>query len=538
MESKSVSLGWVNGSGKQETHGHHCSPLTRARRLVTINSLPPNLIYKSATATAEELIPGLRAQGCELIIALTHMREPNDLKLAEKTTKGLIDLILGGHDHYYNHEVCNQTHVLRSGTDFRQLSYIEARRRAGSKGWDFNITRRDIERAIPEDGDTLKLVDKLSSSMKGKLEKPVGYTAAALDGRFTTVRLKESNLGNFVCDLMMHFYDCECCILASGTIRGDQVYPPGVLRMKDIMTCFPFEDPVVVLKVTGQAILDALENSVSTYPALEGRFPQVAGIVFEYDPQLPPNKRVLWTKVAGVELDKRRIYKLATRGYMGRGKDGFDSLLVKSEGGVAEEIVSEENGILISTLLRQYFLSMKILGRWRRMISLHGHWDGIKSKLHEVHCVKQSSHPKKKQYKERVLGPHDDSTSLHNASPRELAEGGKLVYPKELRETAEGEEMVDSDSDGSVVLDDHETCACDHPLMSSDAGDATMTHEESDRLYHIARTYGKYWMELAGVKRHDVGLVDEHEGDRVPSWTKGIAPRVEGRIIRSTAGEL
>lgn len=510
--------------------------LTYANRLATINSLPPNLIYKSATATAEELIPGLRAQGCEMIIALTHMREPNDLKLADKTTKGLIDLILGGHDHYYNHEVRNQTHVLRSGTDFRQLSYIEAWRRP-DKGWDLNITRRDIGRAIPEDPDTVKLVEKLSSSMKGKLEKPIGYTAAPLDGRFTTVRLKESNLGNFVCDLMMHFYECDCCIMASGTIRGDQVYPPGVLRMKDIMTCFPFEDPVVVLKVTGQALLDALENSVSTYPALEGRFPQVAGITFEYDPRLPPNKRVLWTKVRAEPLHRNMIYKLATRGYMARGKDGFESLLAKSEGGVAEEVVSEENGILISTLLRQYFLSMKILGRWRRMISLHGHWEGVKSKLHEVHYVKHSSQTGEMHHRERVLRPHEGPTSVQKTAPIEFHNGGKLKHPQEARGTAEAEEMIDSDSDGSVVTDSHEPSACNHPLTASNAGDESMTHDESDRLYHLARTYGKYWMELAGVDRKSVGLVDEHEAHHIPSWTRGIAPRLEGRIIQTRAGE-
>ena len=68
-------------------------------RLETINALPPNLVYKSASATAEELVPCLRAQGCEFIIALTHMREPNDIKLAQETPEGLIDLILGGHDH-------------------------------------------------------------------------------------------------------------------------------------------------------------------------------------------------------------------------------------------------------------------------------------------------------------------------------------------------------------------------------------------------------------------------------------------------------
>jgi 5'-nucleotidase len=504
--------------------------LIQGGRLATINSLPPNLIYKSATATAEELIPSLRAQGCEMIIALTHQREPNDIKLAENTSEGLIDLVLGGHDHFYNHEIRKSTHVLRSGTDFRQLSYIEAQRMPG-KGWDFKITRRDIERAITEDLESLKLVAKLSNSLKKNLEKPVGYAAAALDGRFTTVRLKESNLGNFVCDLMMHYYDCDCCIMASGTIRGDQVYPPGVLRTKDIMTCFPFEDPCVVIQVTGQALLEALENSVSMWPAMEGRFPQVAGLAFEFDPTLPPSKRVRETTIRGEPLDKSKVYKLCTRGYMARGKDGFHSLLVKSEGGVAEELVSEENGILISTLLRQYFLSMKVLGRWRRMASLHSHWDGVKSRLHEIHCVKHSSREVgRKQYRERALKPHEESMSLPKKAPVEFHHGGKLKSPDEASEIADAQEMVDSDSDGSIIVDAAQPSACNHPLTASDAGEEILTHDESDRLFHLARTYGKYWMELAGVERHGVGLVDEHAEHQIPSWTRGIAPRIEGRI--------
>ena len=38
-------------------------------------------------------------QGCDLVIALTHMRTPNDIKLAEGVDD--IDIILGGHDHVY-----------------------------------------------------------------------------------------------------------------------------------------------------------------------------------------------------------------------------------------------------------------------------------------------------------------------------------------------------------------------------------------------------------------------------------------------------
>lgn len=288
--------------------------------LATINSLPPNLIYKSASEVAKELVPKLREEGAEIIICLSHMREPNDNKLADQTD-GIIDIILGGHDHYYAHSFRKGTHVLRSGTDFKQLSYIEAwRKKDDPKRWDFDIWRRDITSEVPEDEQTAKLVNELTSKLQKSLSKPIGWTATPLDARFLTARLKESNMGNFVCDIMRMYHHADCGIMAGGTIRGDQIYPPGAIRIKDITTCFPFEDPVVLLRATGQAIWDALENGVSMYPALEGRFPQVSNIVFEFDPRRESGKRVLSLEIGGERYEPERKYLLATRGYMGRGK--------------------------------------------------------------------------------------------------------------------------------------------------------------------------------------------------------------------------
>jgi 2',3'-cyclic-nucleotide 2'-phosphodiesterase (5'-nucleotidase family) len=219
--SNGINVGFI-GLGEREWLG-------------TINSLPPNLDYRSASATALELSPQLRAQGADIVIALTHQREPNDMKLAQNVGSDTVDIILGGHDHHYNHVCVNGVPVLRSGTDFRQLSYIEAWRRDAGKGWDFRITRRDIVSSIPQDEKTVRTVAKLTEDMNAKLERPIGYSLAPLDARFITVRLKESNMGNFVCDLMRFYYDAECCIMAGGTIRGDQIYPPGVVKLKDIM---------------------------------------------------------------------------------------------------------------------------------------------------------------------------------------------------------------------------------------------------------------------------------------------------------------
>lgn len=462
-------------------------------------------MYKSASETAKELIPDLRAQGAQIIVALTHAREPSDIKLAEKTPPGFIDLILGGHDHFYSHQIINDTHILRSGTDFKQLSYIEARRKVNDQpGWDFDIIRRDITRAVPEDEAAVQLVDKLTSSLRHKLEKPIGYTAVPLDGRFTTVRTKESNLGNFVCDLMRHYYDADCALMASGTVRGDQIYSPGVLLLKDILNCFPFEDPVVVLRINGKAILEALENSVRLVPALEGRFPQVSNIHFAYSPDLAPGSRVTWTKIHGEPLDLDKSYTMATRGYMARGKDGYDSLLVRSEGGVAEEIVSEENGILISMVLRQYFMSLKVLGKWARWSpSLHRHWGGVHDRLHAGG---------------KVLEPSSlNKGSKHNRT------GTVRAHAEKANTDVDGR-LVDSDTD-----DENEY---HYDGLASSVGSVGSVEEKKGREMHIARVYTRRWMDVAGIERRDVGMVGAKTGEwELPHWTKGIAPRVEGRII-------
>ncbi|KAL8786022.1 MAG: hypothetical protein Q9213_003003 [Squamulea squamosa] len=479
--------------------------------LDTINSLPPDLVYKSASETAKALIPSLRDQGADIIIALTHAREPSDVKLVEKTPPGLIDLILGGHDHFYGYQNVNGTHILRSGTDFKNLSYIEAYRQPSSPSvsssqtnstssakWSYRITRRDVTRSIPSDPATLALVSKLTSTLKSKLEKPIGYTFTPLDARFTTVRTQESNLGNFVCDLMRHTYSTDCALMAGGTIRGDQVYPPGVLRLKDIMNCFPFEDPVVVIRVKGSAIRAALENGVGLVPALEGRYSQVSGMRFCYNPSAPPGSRVKWVEVVEGPLDDTREYTMATRGYMGRGKDGFSSLLVRSEGGEAEEIVSEENGILISMILRQYFMSLKVLGRWNRWgPSMGRHWGGVQEKLHKQPGM-DFVEPKKPTHK------HTRSGSVKD--------GG-----------VEGEKNADADdSDNDDAVD----------VVDGTSHSAIEAGQKEQRETYLARRVLRHWMRVAGIK--SAGLVEdgvENREEAVPDWTKGIAPKLEGRIV-------
>lgn len=110
-----------------------------------------------------------------------------------------------------------------------------------------------------------------------------------------------------------------------------------------------------MLSVTGKEIRDALENAVSLYPALEGRFPQVSNISFDFNPSRPPNSRLTTIRIGGEALDPTAFYRLATRDYMARGKDGFVSLLATSAGGAAKEIVSADDGLRIYELVLRFF---------------------------------------------------------------------------------------------------------------------------------------------------------------------------------------
>lgn len=153
-----------------------------------------------------------------------------------------------------------------------------------------------------------------------------------------SVRSKETNLGNLVCDILREACHCDAVLLNSGTLRSDVVHKAGKLTNKDLVRtsgfnhlepspcsaglrfvpactraylvwrcelspleiymtlCFalllhwnvrrsalllqvsilPMMDESVVLEVNGAQLLQALENGVSQYPALEGRFPQAS----------------------------------------------------------------------------------------------------------------------------------------------------------------------------------------------------------------------------------------------------------------------
>ena len=117
------------------------------------------------------------------------------------------------------------------------------------------------------------------------------------------------------------------------------------------MSILPMVDAVSVLEVKGSQLIQALENGVSQYPKKEGRFPQVSGIQFSFDESQPSGCRVVPDSVLvhGEQLQLNKSYKLAAKGYIAQGRDGYD---VFKE---CKVLMSEEEGPILSVIVQNHF---------------------------------------------------------------------------------------------------------------------------------------------------------------------------------------
>jgi 5'-nucleotidase len=90
-----------------------------------------------------------------------------------------------------------------------------------------------------------------------------------------------------------------------------------------VQKVLPFDSSTVTLFVTGQQLLQVLENSASMLPGTAGRFLQVSGLTVTYDVSSPPGSRVQELSVGGRPLDRTRRYSVTTDLFLADGGDGY-----------------------------------------------------------------------------------------------------------------------------------------------------------------------------------------------------------------------
>ncbi|MYB77809.1 MAG: bifunctional metallophosphatase/5'-nucleotidase [Chloroflexi bacterium] len=123
----------------------------------------------------------------------------------------------------------------------------------------------------------------------------VGTTEVPLDGQRRAVRSQETNQGNLIADALLwqanalaeRFGTPQALIAIQngGGIRNDNVIPAGTLYELDIFSMTQFPNFLsIVPDIPPEQLKEILENAVSRVERGAGRFPQIAGFTFTWDP--------------------------------------------------------------------------------------------------------------------------------------------------------------------------------------------------------------------------------------------------------------
>lgn len=298
----------------------------------------PNVIFTDPVGAVQSEVDKLTEMGVNKIIVLSHSGYGVDQKVAAETTG--VDVIVGGHTNTLlsnTNERAQGPYPTMVGTTAIVQAYAYGKF-LGELNVTFNdageITKAEgepvsIDAAISEDADTKARIAEAAVPLDEIRNKVVAETAAAVEGDRTVCRIEECSMGNLVADAMLDRVKDQGITIAisnSGGLRAS--IDQGEVTMGEVLSVLPFQNTLSTFQVSGQTVIDALENGVSQVEEVAGRFPQVAGLKYTWDSSIAAGEKrvteVLVAKDGGFEpIDPAATYGLVSNNYVRGGGDGY-----------------------------------------------------------------------------------------------------------------------------------------------------------------------------------------------------------------------
>ena len=314
----------------------------------------------------QKYINELKEKNVNYIILLTHL----GMGVEQYTSDGLLSKLEGvkavfdGHTHLvYNKKALDKTNeeipIAQTGTKLESIGKLiiktdgkieteiikevpEPKNINGAK----SLNRSKSERWV--DGKTNTFITDLISGYDNELKIIVGYSEFDLiikpedstDSHSIYCRVQECTVGDLVADAINNLAKGVFAIVNGGGIRNNM--KKGNITRADVIEALPWFNNVVVKKLTGQNILDALEFGVRNYPQASGGFPQVSSeLSFDFDPEIESTvevdkdgvfvkvngeRRVFNVKLNGEAINPENTYDVTLLEFTASGGDGYSMI--------------------------------------------------------------------------------------------------------------------------------------------------------------------------------------------------------------------
>jgi len=325
--------------------GIHINTLGLVTEETPITTHPKNvvgLLFLNPIATSKNILAEKKPEG--ITIALTHLGFDVDKKLAE-STEG-IDIIIGGHSHtkvdtpfVVNNTIICQAYEYGEFVGRLDLD-IEDGKIVGFKGELIPVTE-DIE----EDSTVKTVISEYAKRLDKKLDEVIGKAISPLDGERENVRARETNLGDFVADVLREVESADIAFVNAGSIRAS--IDRGDITAGEVINAFPFGGHLVTMKLTGSEILKIV-NHFANIEVGSGGFLQISGMKTEIS-----NAKIKSLGIAGKQIELDKLYKVATNDFLAAGGDGYITFKKGKE--------YIDTGLVVSDILIEHIKVNKVI---------------------------------------------------------------------------------------------------------------------------------------------------------------------------------
>lgn len=246
-------------------------------------------------------------EGADLVLVLSHLGYPQELKLAGEVDG--IDILLSAHTHnrIYEPARVNDTIIFQSGCHGSFLGHIDLTVE-DKKVVDFKHELVVLDEKVEEDKNMKEKIDQILEADREKLSKVLGRTNTDLN-RYTVL---ESTMDNFLLKSLIDLTGAQMAF-SNGWRYGAPI-PKGDITENDLWNIIPVNPPVSKVKITGKELWDMMEENLERtfaadpYDQMGGYVKRSMGINLYFKIENPYGERIQRLFVQGRPVEKDAVY--------------------------------------------------------------------------------------------------------------------------------------------------------------------------------------------------------------------------------------
>ncbi len=303
--------------------------------LAVVGVTTPELLTTTAPVIAEKvkvkdpvesiapLVGRLKTTGPVLV--LSHCGWKVDTDIAARVP-GII-AVIGGHDQVLLDPPkgtggAKVFQALEWGKYLGRIDIVVDRvsRRARVDSWKYI----PITPELRPDAAVAKIVDDYTARLGARFREVLAENRSLLDGERDRIRYEETNLGDYVADIMRRASRADIALINAGSIRAS--VQKGTVTMEHVYTMMPYANDIVTVTLSGREIMAVLARAVkATREEEDGGFMHVSGMSVRVK-----GGQIVSVKVGGAPLAECATYRVAVTDFIASGGDGYAMLKGKT----------------------------------------------------------------------------------------------------------------------------------------------------------------------------------------------------------------